>query len=339
MNLQRLLAAGLVVSIVAHAAASAVFAPAADEMEIAASEGDAVAFVGSLEDLVAGVDTPTAAVAQASDTARPVEPDQATTPVEPSIIVPAEAPPAEIPPVVRGVTDVRPVTAETLSPAPSEPIEAMPAASVEAAVEPAQSPVAEVSPATPVEPREADPVPAETVTPPLKPAEAAEAAPVEPAVAEARPVDTKEAPREVRKQEPKTTKKRGGKHSSRKGGERASAASDRSSAEGRKAATTRDGGDKARSRYEGKVQARLRRAQRYPREARPRKLEGTATVGFTVVRSGAVTGIRLLRSSGHDILDTAALDVVRRAAPMPPIPDDVGRPEIRFTVPIRFTLR
>ena len=99
----------------------------------------------------------------------------------------------------------------------------------------------------------------------------------------------------------------------------------------------RDPGNAKVSNYPGKIAARLRRALRYPREARRDRLRGTAVVSFTVSRSGSVSGVRLARSSGFAVLDAAARDAVRRAAPFPPIPAGAGRSSWTFSVPLAFT--
>lgn len=50
----------------------------------------------------------------------------------------------------------------------------------------------------------------------------------------------------------------------------------------------------------------------YPREALRQRLEGRALVEVTVHTSGTVMGTRLLASSGHDVLDRAALASARQ---------------------------
>lgn len=87
--------------------------------------------------------------------------------------------------------------------------------------------------------------------------------------------------------------------------------------------------------YRSKVAARLRRARSYPAAARAENLTGTATVTFTITASGGVGRASLAKSSGHRILDQAALDMVARAAPFPPLPAGAGN-SITITVPVRF---
>jgi protein TonB len=95
-------------------------------------------------------------------------------------------------------------------------------------------------------------------------------------------------------------------------------------------------GNAAVSNYPGTVVAKLRRALRYPSEARSRRLNGVAQVRFVVGGSGDVGSVGLAASSGSPVLDKAALATVRRAAPFPPIPEGAGRRSWTFTVPLAF---
>ncbi|RJT32829.1 TonB family protein [Mesorhizobium waimense] len=93
-------------------------------------------------------------------------------------------------------------------------------------------------------------------------------------------------------------------------------------------------GNASVSNYPGKVAAKLRRALRgIPRSARA-KARNDVQVTFVVSASGGVVGIRVARSSGSPELDAAALAVIRRAAPFPPIPADAGRSSWAFTLPL-----
>lgn len=89
------------------------------------------------------------------------------------------------------------------------------------------------------------------------------------------------------------------------------------------------------SNYAGRVAAHLRRYKRYPSSAG--RARGTVRVAFSVSRGGTVTGVRLVSSSGNATLDRAALDMVRRANPFPPMPAGLNRSSASFAVPIRFS--
>lgn len=91
------------------------------------------------------------------------------------------------------------------------------------------------------------------------------------------------------------------------------------------------------SNYPGKIVAKLKRMLRYPAQARRQGIRGETRVSFVVAADGSVGTMRVVGSSGSDILDEAALDAVRRAAPFPPIPESAGRSSWNFTVPLAFT--
>lgn len=94
------------------------------------------------------------------------------------------------------------------------------------------------------------------------------------------------------------------------------------------------GGSAEESRYPGLVQAALRRALRYPPNAGVAR--GTAVVRFFVAADGSVSSISLVSRTGSSVLDAAAVDTVRRAAPFPPIPASAGRSSWSFTLPLQF---
>ena len=88
------------------------------------------------------------------------------------------------------------------------------------------------------------------------------------------------------------------------------------------------------SNYPGKVVAKLRRALRGISSSARAKARNDVQVSFTVNANGGVGGIRIARSSGSPELDAAALAVIRRAAPFPPIPADAGRTSWAFALPL-----
>jgi TonB family protein len=61
----------------------------------------------------------------------------------------------------------------------------------------------------------------------------------------------------------------------------------------------------------------IERAKNYPRFARERGIEGTVLVRFRVLPNGEIEKVDIIKSSGSDILDTASVRTVYRAAPMP----------------------
>jgi TonB family protein len=61
----------------------------------------------------------------------------------------------------------------------------------------------------------------------------------------------------------------------------------------------------------------IEKVKKYPRLARERGMEGVVRIRFKLDPSGGVETIKVVKSSGHEILDSASINAVYRAAPMP----------------------
>ena len=90
--------------------------------------------------------------------------------------------------------------------------------------------------------------------------------------------------------------------------------------------------------YFEKLRRHLARFKYFPEEASKKKQEGTVGVEFTIARDGTVLAAKVDGSSGVDVLDTAALDMLHKASPVPPLPDYVSGDRITISVPVEFTL-
>ena len=84
--------------------------------------------------------------------------------------------------------------------------------------------------------------------------------------------------------------------------------------------------------WKSRLLAHLNRYKRFPPGARA----GSTSVAFTIDRDGRVLAVRLAGSSGDDRLDGEAMNLVRRASPLPAPPEGFGGGRIALTVPIRF---
>ena len=84
------------------------------------------------------------------------------------------------------------------------------------------------------------------------------------------------------------------------------------------------------------VVARLARFQRYPAEAKG--ATGIVKLSFGIDRQGHVLNSQIIMSSGSAALDTEALSLLTRAAPLPPPPAAVPDSDLIFILPIRFGL-
>ena len=85
--------------------------------------------------------------------------------------------------------------------------------------------------------------------------------------------------------------------------------------------------------WKSELMAHLNRYKRYPSGAAS---TGTASVAFTIARSGQVLSARLIGSSGNPALDAEAISLPRRASPVPAPPPDFGGGVLTLTVPIHF---
>lgn len=63
----------------------------------------------------------------------------------------------------------------------------------------------------------------------------------------------------------------------------------------------------------------------YPAEARKLGLFGSLILHVAVRADGSLEGIRVVRSSGHEVLDQAAIRIVELAAPFAPFPPNIKR--------------
>lgn len=63
----------------------------------------------------------------------------------------------------------------------------------------------------------------------------------------------------------------------------------------------------------------------YPEEAKRRGLRGSVLLDVEVMEDGSVGKITIHRSSGHKLIDDAAVRIVHLAAPFAPFPPDIGQ--------------
>jgi periplasmic protein TonB len=207
------------------------------------------------------------------------------------------------------------------------PLDAVPPSEVQpTAVQPSEVQPAETSPEVAETPQEVTPVETAEIQPePEQPPEAVTPKP-KPKVAQEKPkpVEKKRPPQKAAgdKGEGQQTSTRGVAEGN------SSAQSDNSS----QAANGNNGvGTAATANYTGKVRSRIRRAIR-----KPRGVEGSVVVTFSVNGGGGLTSARVSRGSGVPEIDQLALDAVRRAAPFSPPP---GGQAMTMSAPIEVAPR
>lgn len=87
--------------------------------------------------------------------------------------------------------------------------------------------------------------------------------------------------------------------------------------------------------WEALLLSHLEKHRRYPAAARARRAQGVTYVTFRMNRAGSVLSAQVTRSSGSSSLDHAALDTLKRAQPLPKIPEDRPDP-LELSVPVEF---
>lgn len=90
--------------------------------------------------------------------------------------------------------------------------------------------------------------------------------------------------------------------------------------------------------YAQTLTAWLNRFKTYPGEARRERVQGVVLIRCTLSAQGKVLSALVARSSGSEILDQAAMDVFRRASPLPRPPPSLGSGEVTLSVPIAYAL-
>ena len=63
----------------------------------------------------------------------------------------------------------------------------------------------------------------------------------------------------------------------------------------------------------------------YPNKAREKELSGNLSLDVSLRQDGTVKEINIRRSSGHNVLDEAAIEIVRLAAPFAPFPTSIKK--------------
>jgi protein TonB len=79
------------------------------------------------------------------------------------------------------------------------------------------------------------------------------------------------------------------------------------------------------------IRSAIEKVKTYPSLARKKKIEGTVITGFTINSKGYPQHIKVEKSSGSEILDSAAIKIVMKAAPFPEVDDEI-------VIPITFKI-
>lgn len=94
------------------------------------------------------------------------------------------------------------------------------------------------------------------------------------------------------------------------------------------------------SRYEQLISLWIQKFKIYPEQARAQGMQGATMIRIRIDRRGNILYYALERSTGFLILDRAATDMVRRANPVPAVPNDYPPGEaFEFLIPVNYQLQ
>ncbi|MDP1947146.1 MAG: energy transducer TonB [Nitrospirota bacterium] len=82
---------------------------------------------------------------------------------------------------------------------------------------------------------------------------------------------------------------------------------------------------------------RVEELKRYPASARAERAEGKVVVKAVINEDGSIGEMEVFQSSGHPVLDKAAMDTMKQAAPFH-LPHPLGQPRMTIKIPMSYRL-
>ncbi len=67
--------------------------------------------------------------------------------------------------------------------------------------------------------------------------------------------------------------------------------------------------------------------------------EGEVRLQVSIARKGAIVAIQIAHSSGFDVLDRHAMELVQGTAPLPPLPEALRDRDFQLIIPIHYKLQ
>lgn len=97
--------------------------------------------------------------------------------------------------------------------------------------------------------------------------------------------------------------------------------------------------DKILNKYLLNIRAKIEENKVYPELARQEGLQGNTKVEFVIEKDGSISKIKILFSSGHKILDNAAVEAVKKATPFLNIPQELEKENLNVKLQVVFQLQ
>jgi protein TonB len=96
--------------------------------------------------------------------------------------------------------------------------------------------------------------------------------------------------------------------------------------------------DAARNLYGSQLAREIAKHKQYPRIAQMRGWQGEVVVDLRLDGNGKVLSSKIHTTSGFDVLDKQALEMVKKASPFPAPPDALRGSLFNILVPVSFRL-
>ena len=91
--------------------------------------------------------------------------------------------------------------------------------------------------------------------------------------------------------------------------------------------------------YQLAIITTARKYKRYPRAAMDNNWEGRVEVRMVIGANGMIASMSIKTSTGHELLDKTAMDMITKAKPLTPIPAALRGKEFTVDVPVIFSLK
>lgn len=96
--------------------------------------------------------------------------------------------------------------------------------------------------------------------------------------------------------------------------------------------------DNATGRYGNALWSAISKHKKYPKIAQMRGWQGETIIELELDGTGKIKSKRITQSSGYEVLDKQALEMVERALPFPTPPEALRNSNFTITVPVPFKL-
>ncbi len=91
--------------------------------------------------------------------------------------------------------------------------------------------------------------------------------------------------------------------------------------------------------YISAIHFEIQKNRFYPKKAQRLRKEGIVWLSFTILKSGKVENITLKKSSGEEILDKSAIELINKIGKFSAIPEILNVDNWDFSIPINYNLK